>query len=177
MNLAMLALWSVSLAEGRPDASKMTLRSPAVKSDGVLPTEFTGDGVGISPPLEWSKGPAGTKSYAIVMHHIDREGVAKWYWTLWNIPATVTSLPKDSRRIGVLGTNGINRELAYAPPHSKGPGKKEYTITVYAVSDTLKLDHPANRVDREVLLRAIKGLVLDSAELKVSHDSKGIGGR
>lgn len=165
----------ITSASGQSRPSKMTLTSPAVKSDGVLPTEFTGDGDGISPPLRWSKGPVGTKSYAVIMHHIDRAGVAKWYWTVWNIPASVTSLPKDSRKIGVLGTNGINRELAYAPPHSKGPGRKEYTITVYALAGEPKIDQPAYRVNREVLLAAMKGLILDSAELKVSHDSKGSG--
>ena len=158
-----------------PDAqaSKFTLSSSAIGKDNVLPPEFTGDGAGISPPLKWTKGPAGTKSYAVIMHHIDREGLVKWYWTLWDIPPSVTELPKNSKKIGTLGTNEMNRDLAYAPPHSKGPGTRTYVITVYALLAVPKLDVPAWRVNRAVLLTAMKGLILDQAELKVTHTSKG----
>ena len=35
---------------------------------------YTGDGTGVTPPLEWSGAPAGTKSYALIMHHTDAQG-------------------------------------------------------------------------------------------------------
>lgn len=143
------------------------LRSPAVGEDGVLPIEFTGDGASISPPLEWSGGPADAKAYAIIMHHIDPEGMTKWYWTLYNIPAENRSLPKDAHDIGVLGNNSITRRLGYAPPHSKGPGAKTYVLTAYALSAPVSITVPPNEVNRAVLLAAMKDLILDSAELKV----------
>jgi formylglycine-generating enzyme required for sulfatase activity/phosphatidylethanolamine-binding protein (PEBP) family uncharacterized protein len=159
----------------RPSArsGSFVLRSPAVMPGGTLPAEFTGDGASATPPLEWSGAPAGTQSYALIMHHIDPQGIAKWYWILYDIPATVRSLPKNVRGIGTLGTNSINDRTEYAPPHSKGPGAKTYILTVYALSAPPSLAVPPRQVDREALLAAIKDRILDSAELQVVYTRMG----
>ncbi len=149
------------------------LRSPAVAADGVLPRQFTGDGEAVTPPLEWSGAPAGTRSYALVMHHIDPEGVVKWYWVLYDIPADVHSLPQNVKGIGTLGNNNINRRTEYAPPHSKGPGPKTYVLTVYALSAPPHLTVPPAEVTREVLLAAIADRMLGSAELRVTYTRPG----
>ena len=148
------------------------LRSSVVQDGGALPEEFTGDGKGSTLPLEWTRPPAGTKSYAVIMHHIDHEGKTKWYWTLYNIPPQLTGLPMDVQGIGTLGSNSINREIGYAPPHSKGPGAKTYTLTVYALSDMLQITAPAAQVSRDFLLNAMKGKVLAKAELRVVYSRK-----
>jgi phosphatidylethanolamine-binding protein (PEBP) family uncharacterized protein len=103
------------------------------------------------------------------MHHLDPQGVTKWYWTLYNIPANVGALPKNVRGVGTLGSNSVNRQIGYAPPHSKGPGPKTYVLTIYALSDTLAVNQPPAEVSREVLLTAMKGKVLASAELQVVY--------
>jgi Raf kinase inhibitor-like YbhB/YbcL family protein len=145
------------------------LRSPVVGADNVLPTEFTGDGSSISPPLAWKGVPKGTKSFVVIMHHIDPQGMLKWYWTLYNIPATTQSLPKDVKDVGTVGSNSVNNRLGYAPPHSKGPGQKTYIITLYALSEDLQITQSANRVDRDVLLTAMKDHVLATSELRVTY--------
>ena len=153
-----------------PAAGKtFVLRSPEVADGGTLPTEFTGDGASATLPLEWSGAPAGTASYAVVMHHIDPQGITKWYWILYNIPVDVKSLPKNVTGIGTLGNNSVNRRTVYAPPHSKGPGTKTYVYTVYALSGPPTLTVPPLEVNREVLLTAMKDLILDSAELRVTY--------
>jgi Raf kinase inhibitor-like YbhB/YbcL family protein len=146
------------------------LTSSAVTNGGALPVEFTGDGASASPPLEWTGAPSGTKSFAVVMDHFPGPGDVKWYWTLYNIPASVHSLPKNARGIGVAGNNSVNRNLGYAPPHSKGPGAKTYFITVYALSAPLEISLPPASVNRNVLLTAMKDRVLDSAQLKFTYD-------
>ena len=149
------------------------LSSPVVGKDGVLPTEYTGDGAGISPPLRWAGAPEGTKSFVVIMHHIDPQNLVKVYWTLYNLPATVTSLAADHKGVGSMGHNTMNNRNGYAPPHSKGPGLKTYTITVYALRDMLTLPG-TNAPDRASLLAAMrtkadaKPLVLATAELKVN---------
>jgi len=154
-----------------------SLRSPVVTNGGALPVEFTGDGAGVSPPLEWSGAPAGTKAYAVIMHHIPGPGDVKWYWTLYNIPAGVHSLPKAVQGVGTLGNNSVNRELGYAPPHSKGPGPKTYILTIYALSAPVQLSVPAAAVNRNVLINALKDRVLDSAELKFIYDRTSVIGK
>ncbi len=146
------------------------LRSSAVADGGALPVEFTGDGSSSTLPLEWTGAPADTRSFAVIMHHIAPDGKAKWYWTLYNIPADAHGLPKNVQGIGTLGNNGINRRVGYAPPHSKGPGAKTYVLTAYALSAPVEISATPAEVNREVLLAAMKDLILDSAELKVIYD-------
>ncbi len=144
------------------------LRSPAVADDGLLPKEFTGDGDGISPPLEWSGVPEGTKSFAIIMHHVAPDQT-KWYWILYNIPADVRSLPKNAKGVGTPGNNSINGRNEYAPPHSKGPGPKTYIYTVYALSALPQITVPPAQVNRDVLLAAMKDRTLGTAALPVTY--------
>ena len=150
------------------------LRSSAVTNGGMLPVEFTGDGNSSTLPLEWTGAPPETKSYAVIMHHIDPQGLTKWYWTLYNIPANVRSLPKNVTGLGTVGNNSVNHKTGYAPPHSKGPGPKTYIVTVYALSAPVQISLPPEAVNRNVLLTAMKDLVLDSAELRVVYDRTAI---
>lgn len=147
----------------------MVLRSPDVADGGMLPKTYTGDGESATLPLEWSGAPAGTKSFAVIMHHIDPQGKTKWYWLLYNIPADTKNLPKNVKDVGVLGNNSINGKLGYAPPHSKGPGAKTYVYTVYALSEPVKLDVKPADVTRDVLLATMKNFILATAELKVVY--------
>jgi len=151
-------------------SGRFILRSSAVTNGGALPVEFTGDGHGSTLPLEWTGAPPETKSYAVIMHHIDPRGLTKWYWTLYNIPPDVDRLPQNVQGIGTPGNNSVNHKTGYAPPHSKGPGPKTYILTVYALSAPVHISLPPSQVSRNVLLNAMKDFVLDSAELKFTYD-------
>ena len=145
---------------------------PAFVDGETLPIEFTGDGAGVSPPLAWTAGPTGTKGYALIMSHVDREGRTKWYWTVWNIPATTMALPKGNQSIGITGTNSINPDLAYAPPHSRGPGTRTYVLTLYALSGPPRLNVRPEDVSRDVLLRAMRDVILSRTELRTTHTTR-----
>jgi len=156
-----------------PDATLKTdpnfvLRSPEVAEGGRLPKDYTGDGSSATLPLEWSGAPTGTRSFALIMHHVAPDGI-KWYWVLYNIPPDVSRLPKNVQGVGTLGSNSVNRVVGYAPPHSKGPGPKKYTYTIYALSAPPRITVPASEVSRDALLSTMKGLVLASAQLNVVY--------
>ena len=173
-NIARWLFLATALAvAGNAIGKTFILQSPAVVDGGKLPQEYTGDGESATLPLEWSGAPVGTKSFAVIMHHIDPEGKTKWYWILYNIPADVTRLPKNVKGVGTLGNNSINHRAEYAPPHSKAPLPKTYIYTVYALSALPKMmDGPPVDVSREVLLTAMNGLILGSAEFKVVYTSQ-----
>jgi phosphatidylethanolamine-binding protein (PEBP) family uncharacterized protein len=141
------------------------LSSPAVSNGGALPIEFTGDGAGAIPPLAWQGAPSGTKSYALIMHHLDPEGKTKIYWALFNIPSDTTHLDKNAANSGAPGFSGIQSAVSYAPPHSKGPGPKTYVITLYALSQML----PPESGNTETLIGAMKDHILATANLSVIH--------
>jgi phosphatidylethanolamine-binding protein (PEBP) family uncharacterized protein len=137
-----------------------------------MPADYTGDGSGATLPLAWKGVPAGTQGFALIMDHMDLEGSHKWYWTMYDIPAGVTGLPKNVQGVGKVGT-GFKGQIGYEPPHSKGPGPKTYVITVYALSEPLRLAQAPREVNREVLLAAMKGKVLASSSLRVVHTRSG----
>jgi phosphatidylethanolamine-binding protein (PEBP) family uncharacterized protein len=153
----------------RSSDGKFTLTSPVVEDLQTLPIEFTGDGDGISPPLAWTGVPAGTKGYALIMDHVMPDGDRKWYWTVYDIPGNASSLAKNVTDIGKLGT-GFKGEVGYEPPMSKGPGAKTYVITLYALSEPLKV---AGKPGREELITAMNGKVLANSSLRVVHSSGG----
>lgn len=160
--------------EARSDSSSFVLTSPEVEDGGKLPADYTGDGSGATLPLAWNGAPAGTKSYALIMDHLAPGNEMKGYWTMWGIPAEVTSLPKNASGIGKLGT-GFRGRVGYEAPNSQGPGEKTYALHLYALSAEPAIDLPASDVNREVLLAAIQGLVLAQADLSVvySRDAAG----
>ncbi|MEI6873383.1 MAG: YbhB/YbcL family Raf kinase inhibitor-like protein, partial [Verrucomicrobiota bacterium] len=119
-------------------------------------------------PLEWSGAPADTKSFTLVMHHLDPEGKTKWYWILYNLPETLKGLPKNVSGIGTLGSNFQGR-VGYQPPHSKGPGAKTYVLTLYALSSSLEIRTPAASVGFDSIQEAMKGKILASSDLNVVY--------
>jgi phosphatidylethanolamine-binding protein (PEBP) family uncharacterized protein len=106
------------------------------------------------------------------MHHVASPDDVHWYYVLFDIPANVSSLSKNSAGVGKLGNNSVNGKNEYAPPCSKGPGEKVYTYTIYALSAQPQFSVPASQVSREVLLEAIKDITLGSAELHVTYTRK-----
>jgi len=154
-------------------AGVFVLQSPEVSDGGMLPVDYTGDGTAATLPLTWSGAPAGTRSYALIMHHLDPQGKTKWYWTLYNIPAELKALPKNVKGVGTLGNNSINDQVGYAPPHSKGPGPKTYVLTLYALSAPLAINVPPSQVSMDFLIAAMKDKVLATADLHVVYTRPG----
>ena len=146
-----------------------TLTSPDMVAGGAMPVAFTCDGQSQSPSLAWTRGPTGTVGYAIAMHHIPGPGDTHWYWVVYNIPSTTTKVLAGGPAPGTVGTNSVNNQLAYAPPCSKGPGIKVYTLTVYALSASPSFPSGTS-VSRDVLLEAIKPITLASSSIDVTYD-------
>jgi len=148
---------------------QLVVSSGAIGDDGRLKREFTCDGDGISPPIRWEAGPAGTKEYALVLWH-EAPDRTKCYWVVHGIPADVTEIPKGVPGVGRIGRNDKGR-AEYDPMCSRGPGVKTYHITLYALSAKAKL--PAEGATREQLLGAIRGLTLAEETLSFDYERGG----
>lgn len=150
-------------------SQNFTLTSAAFTNNGELPKLYSCDSTGISPTLKWSNAPVGTKSFAITMHHIAKDGETHVYFILYDIPVDILGIPDAVQGIGKFGTNTVNRRTSYTPPCSKGPGPKEYIITVYALSDMTAITKPGSAVTLNFLLDSIKNKILASSELRVIY--------
>lgn len=103
------------------------------------------------------------------MHHEASPTDIHWYWVVYNIPTSITSLPRNITGIGILGINGVNNRIEYAPPCSQGPGIKAYTYTIYALSQNPLIPVAPDKVTREDLLNAIEDITISNAKMTVYY--------
>ncbi|MGQ1946972.1 YbhB/YbcL family Raf kinase inhibitor-like protein [Geofilum sp. OHC36d9] len=161
----------VSLQIIAQQKGEFTIKSSGVKSDGSLSIESTGEGEGVSMPLEWTNIPEGTRYFALNLWHIPHptdSSVVKSYWVVYNIPSDINSIPKNAKGFGIVGYNDKD-QAGYDPMKSKGPGVKEYNLTIYALSEKLKFN--TDKVYRTDLLKAIDGKVLGESTLKYTYET------
>ncbi len=159
---------------GASTSGGFTLTSAAGANGGLLPSDYTCDGMGSTLPLSWSGAPAGTTEYAVLMTTLPGDGSTKWNWVLYHIPATTRSLARDSFLIGALGVGSDGPGTIYNPPCSQGPGAKLYTWTVYALSGAPSFSvtggtAPAAQITGQMVTDAIASLTLGSASLNLSY--------
>lgn len=134
---------------------------------GILPIEFTCDGAGLSPPLQWAGAPSSTREYALLMTTLPGDGTTKWNWVLYGIPATVSSLARGAIGIGTPGYGSDGPAPGYQPPCSQGPGAKAYTFTVMALSAPPTL--PSGRITGAVLTTAVAPVTLSSSAITMTY--------
>jgi phosphatidylethanolamine-binding protein (PEBP) family uncharacterized protein len=138
-------------------------------SNGVLAAKYTCDGSSVSPPINWTNAPLGTKSFAVTMHHIPPTGDKHVYYLLYNIPASTTTLAENNSTVGLFGINTVNDKMSYTPPCSQGPGAKSYMITVFSLSAEPVFTVAPSKVTMDILLAAISKTTLGSSALIVNY--------
>ena len=81
-------------------AGNFTLKSPDLSGQLSIEQVYSGfgcSGKNISPKLEWSSAPKGTKSFAVTVYDPDAPtGSGWWHWIVFNIPASVHALPRGA---------------------------------------------------------------------------------
>ncbi len=140
----------------------------------------------ISPPLEWTSIPDGTKSIALLMESDqiahDADPDAKWtHWLIWNLPADATGLPErvaTTTEVAAIGPDvrqGTNDEqgIGYTGPcpvpttvnyrQTKVKIVFEYVFHVYALDTVLDLPVGASR---EAFIQAIEGHILSAGVIR-----------
>ncbi|GDY10703.1 hypothetical protein LBMAG52_41910 [Planctomycetia bacterium] len=152
----------------RSNLPQLAVTSSSVDAKGFISLDCTCDGASQSPALEWKDAPKGTKSFAVSLWHTapDQE---KSYWLIYNIPANVTKLAKNAKGIGKLGLND-KRRAEYDPMCSKGPGVKEYHISVFALSAEQIPNLSPDKANRAGLLEAIKNITLAEGTLDFQYE-------
>jgi hypothetical protein len=162
--LAAAILCGASVASGQAPKAKAKVNvpkasfkvsAPDLESKGRITAahvynSFGCSGQNISPALNWSNAPAGTKSFAVTAYDPDAPtGSGWWHWVMYNIPASETGLaagvgngrnaPKGSQQgMTDFGTKGYGGPC---PPAGDKP--HHYHFKVYALKVD-KLDVPGN---------------------------------
>jgi Raf kinase inhibitor-like YbhB/YbcL family protein len=151
-------------------AMAMTITSQAFSHNGDIPARYTCDGKDISPALDWSGLPEGTKSLALIVDDPDAPDPAApkmtWvHWVLYNIPSSTRGLEEavQSKDLPEGTREGLNdwKRTGYGGP-CPPIGKHRYFHKLYALDVVLPdLGKPTTK-DLE---KAMEGHILAKAEL------------
>ena len=129
--------------------------APDLTSKGRISAEHVFNGMGctgqnVSPALNWTGAPAGTKSFAVTAYDPDAPtGSGWWHWVMYNIPADQTGLTagagnnRNAPRGSQQGNTDFGNKGYGGPCPPVGDKPHHYHFTVYALKVD-KLDVPGN---------------------------------
>ena len=152
------------------DGAKLTVTTPGWKDGADIDFKYTQYQGNNFPGLEWTKGPASTKSCAIIMQDTDfvARGSPILHWSVVNIPATVTKLPAGMKPEeipagSIYGPNYQGAGKPYLGPRTPAGPKHRYHMQVLALDTTLSADFaPKNYAE---LIEPLKGHVVASGDI------------
>jgi Raf kinase inhibitor-like YbhB/YbcL family protein len=146
----------------------LALTSAAFGSGDAIPSRYTCDGEGVSPPLAWSGAPDDTETLVLICDDPDVTDGPWSHWVLYEIPETENGLDEDvpaERRLSWGGTHGRNDfgNPGYGAPCPSPPGSTHhYYFRLYALDDSLDLPPGATR---QQILDRMRGHILARTEL------------
>lgn len=163
VGIAQLALTNAP-AKGN---AKLTVTTPAFKNMGDIPFENTQYEGNKFPGLEWTAGPAGTKTYVVIMQDTDilRNGAPILHWTMVDIPASTTKLAAgmtDAPQGTMYGPNIRGSMQPYMGPRTPAGPKHRYHIQVFALDTSVGNE---SMQSYDAMLAAMKGHVLASGQV------------
>jgi Raf kinase inhibitor-like YbhB/YbcL family protein len=163
---------AVQLPETATNAS-LNVSSDAFAQGSAIPPLYSSYEQNASPPIHWSEGPRGTRSYAILVEDPDASTtpLPVVHWVVWNIASAVTTLREGLESLDRLedpmglrqGPNTAAGSIGYKGPRPpEGDAPHHYHFEVFALDEMLALRAGANRED---LVKAMNGHVLAKGEL------------
>lgn len=144
----------------------MHIKSSAFEHNESLPKNYSCDGEGVNPPLQFSDIPASAKSLVLLMDDPDVPKYLKpdgmWdHWVVYNMEPTVTEIAENSTPPGMMGLNSGGQPGFYAacPPDRQ----HRYFFKLYALDTKLTFD--SDQVTKHMVEQAMEGHVIEKAEL------------
>jgi Raf kinase inhibitor-like YbhB/YbcL family protein len=153
-------------AANAPQASLMKLASSALTDDRAIPAEFTCDGPGRSPPLQWSEPPPGTQGFALVVEDPDAPGGTFRHWGVYDLPMSARQLDagaSESAASDLRQTKNDFGKVGYGAPGPPSGGKPHHYHFRLLALDVAQLPEPPAEVAD--ILQKTRGHVLGAAEL------------
>ena len=164
------------VAPAKGGSSRLLVTSGAFVSGGDLDDKYTQNGDNMSPGINWSKGPLGTQSYAVLA---EDSGVNRAepivHWVIFNIPSTASSLPQNvptdaTLENGAVQGKNVRGTAGYIGPKPPAGQTHPYHFQVFALNSRLNID-PAT-ADRNTVVNAMKNHVLASGDLVANYTGK-----
>ena len=147
--------------------ASIEVRSEAFGYNEPLPSKYTADGEGLSPPLDWQGVPMNAEAVVVLIEDADSPTPRPLVHAIvWDLPGSDAALPEGalpSRRAEAhpaaehLGRNSALSASWLPPDPPAGHGPHRYVFQVFALDNVPRFEsHPG----RKELLEKIKGHVI-----------------
>ena len=126
---------------GRPPKEvpmQIMIRSSAMTDGAPIPSKYTCDGQGMSPPLRWTGVPPAAKTLALVVDDPDAPGGTFVHWVVVDFPTSVSALGEGESPTGGQTVRNSSGRAEYFPPCPPS-GTHRYRFTIYALATPLHL--------------------------------------
>jgi Raf kinase inhibitor-like YbhB/YbcL family protein len=148
------------IAEGQTRTS-LNVSSSSFSNGALIPVRLTCEGDNLSPAVEFSSPPTGTRSIAIVMDDADSP-FGFVHWLVYGIPSGVNAIAEGAssqKKLPSGAAEGLSYAAisAYAGPCPPGKETHRYVIRVYALGTSVSL--PPG-ITKQQLAAAVRGQVL-----------------
>lgn len=163
-----LAIDRLGARSGMP----LAVNSEAFAARDPIPGAYTAEGGNIAPPIFWSPGPRGTRSFVVIAEDEDaRGGPHRILWLVYDIPSEQTALGAGARlrvsrqRNGPVIARGKNSlgTVGYAGPRpTLAEGTHTYHFQVFALDTVLRAPDGASL---PFVIGAMRGHVLAAGEI------------
>jgi Raf kinase inhibitor-like YbhB/YbcL family protein len=148
----------------------LSVTSPAFGDGETIPTKYTADGAGISPPLEFAGVPEGAVELALICHDPDAPRVGGFtHWVVYGmapdiggLPEAVPTTPTVTSPKLAQGKNSAGG-FGYRPPSPPPGPAHRYQFRLYALDAALGLKPGATQAELEV---AMDGTIMAMALLE-----------
>lgn len=156
-----------------PVSGTLRVTSPAFADHATMPTAYTCDGAGASPPLVVTGVPAGATVALLVgdpdapLPQAPQQNFT--HWIAWNAPASngTVAFPEGRAAPGAVeGQNGVGKGGWTPPCPPQGSTAHRYVFTALAVNGTLDLAAGATRAQLE---SALQGRILGGGSLTACY--------
>jgi len=138
----------------------MKIVSSSFQDNTKIPSKYTCDGEGVSPPLSFVDVPGNAKSLALIMDDPDSPNRTFVHWILYNIdPKTIEIQENSVPQSANLGLTSLGKPgfVGSCP----NVGTHHYHFKLYALDKILNLTNP----DKATLEKEMQDHILEKAEL------------
>ena len=151
----------------------LKVTSANVSATGALDRSATCDGAGLAPQVSWTTPSTSISTYVLIMDTQpgpprpgDTESSVHSSLAIFDIPAAIHEVSSQTLSVGTVGLS-FKGKIGYEPPCSQGGGEKIYTITVYGLSDALKL--LPNAATQASITKAMQGKIVAKGKLDFTY--------
>lgn len=147
---------------GAPQPVALHLSTSSFTPDGVIPDDFTCNGIDVPPDLSWTNVPAGTVELALVMDDPDADEFV--HWVVTGIDPTTTGLFGGQLPAGAAeANNGFGNPGWAGPCPPEGTGVHHYRFQLYALQAPLGVEAGADA--NEAKQAVLNGMIIQQAAL------------